>query len=277
MDRKTFRTIAEIAINAGKAILKVYTSEDFGIEIKKDSSPLTLADSHSHETLVKGLSQLKIEGELLPLISEEGNEPPYNERTNWKRYWLIDPLDGTKEFIKKNGEFTVNIALIEEGLPIAGFVYIPVSNTLYCGCNNLGSFKLVEASKNIGSSVFAPAKRLQVHKYITGTVKVVASRSHVTPETENFILKLKKQFKNISLVSSGSSIKLCMIADNTAHMYPRFAPTMEWDTAAAHAVCRYAGATVLDYETKKEMKYNKKTLLNNWFLVYGSNQFEELT
>ncbi len=275
MRQEEIRDIAKIAVDAGKAILTVYNSSDFGVERKDDNSPLTSADTKSHKLINKGLSNFLVDGELLSLISEEGTEVPYEERKNWKRYWLIDPLDGTKEFIKKNGEFTVNIALIEEGLPTAGFVYVPVNNILYFGSEDFGSYKLTDASKRIGSNIFDYSEKLQVHDYTSGTVKVVASRSHLTSMTEDYISRLENRFDKVSIVSSGSSIKLCMAADGSAHVYPRFAPTMEWDTAAAHAVCRYAGAKVIDYKTKKEMKYNKKSLLNNWFLVSTDEQFAQ--
>jgi len=268
--------VAQISIDAGEAILEVYNSANFGIEIKKDNSPLTIADSKSNEVIIDGLRKLEIDGKDLPLLSEEGKNIGYEDRKNWGKYWLIDPLDGTKEFIKKNGEFTVNIALIENCKPIAGFVYIPVTDILFFGIKKQGSFKLTEASGKVNFNIFDNSEKLSVNSNLPETINVVASRSHLTDETEDFISALEKKFKKVSTVSSGSSIKLCMVADGNAHVYPRFAPTMEWDTAAAHAVCKYAGVRVIDYKTRNELKYNKSNLLNNWFLVSSNEEFEEI-
>jgi len=273
---KNMKSVVEIIIDAGRAILEVYNSSDFGVETKKDNSPLTIADLKSNTVIIEGLSKLLIDGSILPILSEEGKDVPYEERQNWKKYWLIDPLDGTKEFIKKNGEFTVNIALIEDGIPTVGFVYIPVTDILFFGSKETGSFKTTEASRKEDSNILDNSEKLAISKNIPDTVKVVASRSHLTNETEDYILGLGKRFNKVSTVSSGSSIKLCMVADGSAQVYPRFAPTMEWDTAAAHAVCRYAGVRVIDYKTKEELKYNKINLLNNWFLVSSNVKFEEI-
>jgi len=185
-------------------------------------------------------------------------------------------LDGTKEFIKKNGEFTVNIALIEDGSPMAGFVYIPTIDILFFGIKKLGSFKLTGASGKINSNILNNSTKLVVSSNIPETVKVVASRSRLTKETEDFISVLEEKYNKVSTVSSGSFIKLCMVADESAHVYPRFAQTMEWDTAAVHAVCKYAGIRVIDYKTKNELKYNKNNLLNNWFFVSSNEEFEEI-
>lgn len=276
MDLTNIDSLVSIITNAGKAVLEVYNYSDFGIEVKKDNSPLTLADLRSNEIIKEGLSKILIDGKNIPLISEEDRNIPYKERSSWDKYWLIDPLDGTKEFIKRNGEFTVNIALIEYGMPAAGFVYIPVQDLLYFGLKDYGSFKLSKASETAGTGIIEVAEKLLVDREISTPVKVVASRSHLTKETEEYIADLKKMFGNVSTVFSGSSIKLCMVADGTADVYPRFAPTMEWDTAAAHAVCCYAGAQVIDYTTNEEMKYNKESLLNNWFLVLSNNKFKEI-
>ena len=276
MNKKDIISIARTAIDAGQEILRVYDTLEFGVEFKKDNSPLTIADIKSHLIIKENLSLLEIDGVILPLLSEEGKSITYEERKNWKRYWLIDPLDGTKEFIKKNGEFTVNIALIENGVPFAGFVYIPVHDILYFGSDGLGSFRLENASECSGNSIIDSSKKLSIDENIVSPIKVVASRSHMSAETEDYIQRLRNSFGEIEIISSGSSIKLCMVADGRAHVYPRFAPTMEWDTAAAHAVCRYAGVKVIDYKTKGELKYNKKSLLNNWFLVSGNEKFEEI-
>jgi 3'(2'), 5'-bisphosphate nucleotidase len=233
---------------AGEEILKIYESGDFSIEAKADDSPLTLADKASHEVIVSFLEQTEI-----PILSEEGREVPYSERSNWEYFWMIDPLDGTKEFIKKNGEFTVNIALIHRGSPILGVVSVPIQGTLYCAIQGQGSFK-------DGRSI-AVSNRSQ-----TGSgLRIVASRSHLSPETQAFI----DQFNSPEIVSKGSSLKLLMIAEGAADLYPRYAPTMEWDTAAAHIIVEEAGGQVLQKESKESVIYNKEKLLNPWFLVVG--------
>ena len=271
------KELIKISLEAGKVILEIYESGDFGIEAKSDSSPLTLADKKSHNVLVQGLETLFVNGDVLPILSEEGKQIAYETRKEWNQYWLIDPLDGTKEFIKKNGEFTVNIALIENQTPIAGFVYIPVKKVLYFAWEGFGAFKINEIDLENMEDSFGKVLMLDGGKREIGEdVRVVASRSHLSPETEKYIEKLEKEFPTVTTVSSGSSIKLCMVADGSADVYPRFAPTMEWDTAAAQAVCKMAGVQVIDVKTKGIMKYNRENLLNNWFLVSNNRSFEEL-
>ena len=252
----------EAAIEAGKKILEVYKN-DFEVETKTDNSPLTEADKKSHQIIKEMLAPLSID-----MLSEEGKQMPYDERKEWKKFWLIDPLDGTKEFIKRNGEFTVNIALVEDGVPIAGVVFVPVTGKMYYGDKAEGSFTFT----------FNAADKKSLDEYITDAEKlpdasapavytVVASRSHNTPETENFIEERRKQYGEVDCISSGSSIKLCLVAEGKANVYPRLAPTMEWDTAAGHAVAKFAGCNVYDYNTGKELAYNKENLLNPWFVV----------
>lgn len=238
----------EASLEAGKAILEIYNSADFGVEIKMDNSPLTLADQAAHNVIINYLDKTG-----LPVLSEEGRAIPYEERKNWEYFWMVDPLDGTKEFIKKNGEFTVNIALIYKGEPIIGVVYAPVLEWLYWGNGEEGAWKWESDSRAI--------KLVKPSSYEVKTI--VASRSHLSPETQEFI----DQYPGIEVISMGSSLKFMLVAEGKAQIYPRFAPTMEWDTAAAHAICTYAGKTVFDYNTQKEMLYNKEELLNNWFLV----------
>lgn len=276
MKKEDINKICKIAVEAGKAVLEVYNSGNFEIETKKDNSPLTLADTASNEIIEKGLEGLKQEGTFFPILSEEGNSASYETRKNWKKYWLVDPLDGTKEFVKRNGEFTVNIAFVENSIPAAGFVYVPVKDILYFAEKDSGSFKLEKASEVDSTDIFIHAEKLDHGMKAIDIIKVVASRSHLNKETEEFIKKLEKRFGKIETVSSGSSIKLCMVAEGKADVYPCFAPTMEWDTAAAHAICRYAGVKVIDYKTKEELKYNKEDLLNNWFLVSSNKIFEEI-
>lgn len=252
----------EAAIEAGKRILDVYKDE-FAIETKSDSSPLTEADKRSHHAIKDILSPLSID-----MLSEEGKLLSYDERKGWKKFWLIDPLDGTKEFIKRNGEFTVNIALIEDGLPVAGVVHVPVSGKTYYGAEGKGSFVFTykEADKKPVEEYIQAAEKLP-EASLPAVYTVVASRSHNTAETENFIEERRKQYGDVNCISSGSSIKLCLVAEGKANVYPRLAPTMEWDTAAGHAVAKFAGCTVCDYTTGKELHYNKENLLNPWFVV----------
>ena len=248
--------LISIAKNAGNEIMKVY-SKDFSVETKNDSSPLTEADKKSNEVILVELKKMYPE---IPFISEENKLTLYEERKKWKRFWLIDPLDGTKEFIKKNGEFTVNIALIEEGVPVVGVVYVPAQRKTYYGAKGIGSFK----SENGNAPV--EIKNLQ-HYSTKDKVVVVGSRSHLSEETLQFVENLKVSGKEVEFLSSGSSLKFCLVAEGAADVYPRFGPTMEWDTAAAQAVAVYAGKKVINYETRHSLIYNKENLLNPWFIV----------
>jgi 3'(2'), 5'-bisphosphate nucleotidase len=255
----------EAAIEAGKEILSVYQN-DFLVETKTDNSPLTEADKRSHNKIKEILSPLSIE-----MLSEEGKQLSYEDRRNWKKFWLIDPLDGTKEFIKRNGEFTVNIALVEEGVPVAGVVYVPVTGKLYYGDKDNGSYTFTingQENKTVESYIQAAEKLPDAAPPEVFTI--VASRSHNTPETEEFINEKREKYGTINCVSSGSSIKLCLVAEGKANIYPRLAPTMEWDTAAGHAVAKFAGCKVYDYKTGNELQYNKENLLNPWFVVERS-------
>jgi len=239
------------AIQGGKEILDVYHSDNFEIEEKGDQSPLTLADRKAHLAIMQVL-----EASGIPVLSEEGKEIPYEERKNWKRLWIVDPLDGTKEFIKRNGEFTVNIALIDNGAPLLGVIYVPVKNELYSGASGMGARKVQN-----GESIAIPIVQ-KARKY-----RAVGSRSHMSPETQDFLENLKKEHGEVEIVSMGSSLKICLVAEGTADVYPRFAPTMEWDTAAGHAIAKAAGKSLIDVKTNEEMVYNRKDLLNNWFVV----------
>jgi 3'(2'), 5'-bisphosphate nucleotidase len=248
--------LLEIVKQAGEAIMKIY-AKDFDVQIKTDNSPLTEADRESNKIIIEALKQ---QHPNIPLISEENKLTPFGERKNWKRFWLIDPLDGTKEFIKKNGEFTVNVALIEEGTPVIGVVGVPAHNKIYFGVNGFGSY-ISENNQKIQPIANG------THYLQKQTVKVVASRSHLSNETLQFVEELKQHGKQVDFISSGSSLKFCLVAEGKADVYPRFGPTMEWDTAAAHAVALYAGKSVHDYVVKQPLIYNKENLLNPWFLV----------
>ncbi len=261
----------DASVYAGREILRIYSdpSQDFGIEMKADNSPLTLADKASHECIIELLKPIGY-----PILSEEGAQIPYEQRKDWHRLWIVDPLDGTKEFIKRNGEFTVNIALVEDGSPILGVILVPATGTLYSGIVGVGARRMegirldghdtpaIRGRESL-SSCSLPQPALPGH---TG-LKVVASRSHMNPETEEFIDNLRKESPAVDLVSKGSSLKLCLVAEGSADVYPRFAPTMEWDTAAGDAICRASGKQVLDYRTGLPLIYNKPDLHNPWFIV----------
>jgi 3'(2'), 5'-bisphosphate nucleotidase len=231
-------------------ILSVYNTADFNVEAKADNSPLTVADKRAHHAIA---DVLKSSG--LPVLSEEGKSIPFSERKAWSRFWMVDPLDGTKEFIKRNGEFTVNIALIENGEPVLGVVGVPVTDEVYYGAVGVGAFK------KSGDAIKSLPVRSGLDLNASG-LRVVASRSHLTPETQVFIDKLKSP----TLVSKGSSLKFLMLADGQADVYPRYAPTMEWDTAAAHAVVNQCGIKVMQFGSDQELVYNKENLLNPYFV-----------
>jgi 3'(2'), 5'-bisphosphate nucleotidase len=243
--------LSRIAKQAGAKIMAIYARDDFGTNIKNDNSPLTLADLASHHIILEELTKLTPE---IPILSEEASNIDYNLRSKWTRYWLVDPLDGTKEFIKRNGEFTVNIALIDNGVPIMGVVYAPALDICYFGAQGVGAYLQhgFEASQAIH---VISAKENEI-------VKVVASRSHSDERTQALLGELG----NHECISMGSSLKLCLVAEGAAHFYPRLGPTMEWDTAAAHAVVNAAGGIVCDL-SGTELRYNKINLLNPEFFV----------
>lgn len=254
------------ALDAGKAIMDIYTDpeSDFEIERKADNSPLTKADKRANHIISTILSATPF-----PILSEEGKELPYTERKKWETLWIVDPLDGTKEFIKRNGEFTVNIALVKAGVPLLGVIYVPVRRELYYAEPSKGAYKLIGIDSNSQpamEAIWEKAVRLPLAMGHQGLV-VVASRSHQTDETVSFIENLRKQGQPVTLISSGSSLKICLIADGSADIYPRFAPTMEWDTAAGHAIARAAGCEIFHIDGKTPLRYNKEDLHNPWFIV----------
>jgi 3'(2'), 5'-bisphosphate nucleotidase len=253
------KTALDAALRAGGAILEIY-KRDFDVEFKADESPLTEADKAAHCIICDAL-----EDTGLPILSEESKTVAYDVRKAWKKYWLVDPLDGTKEFIKKNGEFTVNIALIENGRPIMGVVYAPVLRTLYYGmaqsaegmeqgawkatnCSGKSVLDILNSATPCPTCPPKPWRRRMLHAPCSTTLRVVASRSHCNEETTAFIQALEKEFGEADLVSSGSSLKLCLVAEGRADVYPRIAPTMEWDTAAAQAVVEASGGRVVKYD-----------------------------
>lgn len=254
-------TAITAALEAGKSILKIYHSGEFNVEIKGDNSPLTKADKASHNVIMSFLTKTNI-----PVLSEEGKEITYQERKHWKKLWIVDPIDGTKEFIKRNGEFTVNIALIEDQKPIIGVVFVPVTGELYFSSNLEGAYKVtIDLDKYDMKTLFLEANKLPfIPKNSTYTI--VASRSHISKETETYVKEMKKKYGKVNLISKGSSLKICMVAEGAADCYPRFAPTMEWDTAAGQAICEYAGFDIIDLVSLKNVVYNKEKLINNSFI-----------
>ena len=262
MMKEQLTTAITAALEAGKAILEIYHSGAFDVEIKGDNSPLTRADTASHNVIMSYLTKTDI-----PVLSEEGRDIPYKERKDWKQLWIVDPIDGTKEFIKRNGEFTVNIALIENQLPIIGVIFVPVTGELYFSSKELGAYKVkVDLENDDVEVLLSKGNKLPLQRE-DKTFTIVASRSHMSAETEEYVQQMRDIHGEVNLISKGSSLKLCMVAEGTANCYPRFAPTMEWDTAAGQAICEHAGVEVIDWGTKESMLYNRKELLNNWFLV----------
>ncbi len=251
------------AYDAGQAILAVY-QRDFVVQEKADHSPLTEADLASQAVIGPALRA----GSPFPILSEESRQATYAERADWGPFWLVDPLDGTKEFIKRNGEFTVNIALVANGVPVFGVVYTPVTGVCHAGGPGLGAFRTTGDRAALAAGVTAGWTRLPLPgSGSADTLRVVASRSHLNEETEAFIARIGAGYANVDLVSSGSSLKLCLVAEGSADVYPRLAPTCEWDTAAAHAVVLGAGGTVCRYADGLPVVYNKPDLLNPHFVV----------
>lgn len=262
--KKLLTAAIEAALHAGRSILDVYNSDDFQVNLKSDNTPLTLADRQSHETIKKMLGKTHI-----PLMSEEGRNLLYEERKNWDLFWLVDPLDGTKEFIKRNGEFTVNIALVENSYPTIGVIYSPIFETLYFGHFKNGSFKKtnIKPTSLITSldELIATSERLPTIKNKAKFV-ITASRSHYTPETENYIKEISKDHPDLEVLEQGSSIKMCLVAEGFADLYPRIAQTFEWDTAAGQAINEGAGMRVINSKTGERLRYNKEELQNPWFI-----------
>lgn len=286
------------SLMAGSAIIDIYESaDDFEIQKKDDDSPLTRADRAAHDVISEIL--MGASSSITPhLLSEEGRDIPYEERKNWEYFWLVDPLDGTKEFINRNGEFTVNIALIHKDTPVLGVVYVPVKQILYFAVEGIGAYRFGNSEKvkseavirNEVKSETVKSDEFSINEIIRNSEKlpvstkhstahsspltvhsitIIASRSHMNDETMKFVEDMKKQYQHVELVSAGSSLKLCMVAEGTADVYPRLGPTMEWDTAAAHAVVQYAGAQIYTYPEQDRLVYNKQDLLNPYFVVSG--------
>jgi len=249
--------ILKISRQAGERILEIYET-DFSVENKKDNSPLTAADMAAHNTICEQLTKLT---PSIPILSEESSHISFSDRQKWNQYWLVDPLDGTREFIKRNGEFTVNIALIERNSSIMGVVYVPVTDTTYSASINNGAYKHEPSGDKT---------KISVRRTTASAITVAGSRSHGNERLQAFIANLT----NPEVLSVGSSLKFCLVAEGTADIYPRFGPTSEWDTAAAQAIVEEAGGMVIDTKFKR-LKYNtKESLLNPEFLVIADEQFD---
>ena len=253
------------AYEGGLEILEVYGTE-FSVDVKEDKSPLTEADRRAHNKIMEYLKDTGI-----PVLSEEGKHLSYDERKAWSQFWLVDPLDGTKEFVKRNGEFTVNIALIENGVPVSGVIYVPVKDEMYLGVKGKGAFKISEYSKIHAShtnleDLLSKGNKLPIDTGRT-TFSMVGSRSHMSDETLEYFEKMKQVHGDVEMVSMGSSLKLCLVAEGAADVYPRFAPTMEWDTGAGDAIARNAGCVVTEKDEVTPLRYNKENLLNPWFII----------
>lgn len=260
-------TLLRLALDAGKAILEVYETA-FNVEIKEDRSPLTLADKRSNEILCKGLKEIG----GIPIMSEEIKQLPYEERKSWKSFWLVDPLDGTKEFIKRNGEFTVNVALIDGTNPVFGLIYVPVTGKFYYAIKGQGSYTFALSDSDTipdnYNAILAISKKLPIEKRPAGEYNIVASRSHMSPQTEAYINAEKGKHAVVNIVSAGSSLKFCLVAEGKADAYPRFGPTMEWDTGAGHIIVTETGKKLVRCDTMDTLTYNKPDLLNPDFLVF---------
>ncbi len=258
IDISLAKEVAKIAKKAGEEILKIYNeADDFQIQKKDDNSPLTMADQAANKVICDGLEKLSVQ---FPIISEENKAIEYEVRKDYDHYWLVDPLDGTKEFIKRNGEFTVNIALVNAQRSVMGVVYAPVLEEMYYAVKGEGAF----LEKDGKVTQLKAASFTQQDE----NLGVVCSRSHLNDATQNFVDQLNKP----ELVATGSSLKFLILATGKAHLYPRLAPTMEWDTGAAQIVLEEAGGQVLQAETNEPLMYNKENLLNPYFIAYGNLQ-----
>ena len=249
----------DAAIQAGKKIIEIYNSDDFNLEYKLDDSPLTIADTASNKIIENIL-----EASNIPILSEEGNILDFNNRKNLKHLWVVDPLDGTKEFIKKNNEFTVNISLIENSVPVIGVIYAPALNVLYFSEKKLGAYKVFIT--NLDEFDHSNPLRLPLVKKFK-EYKVLTTRSHLNDKTLDYIDNLKVNNLKVVSVPMGSSLKFCLLAEGLADCYPRFSPCMEWDTAAGQIICDEAGFKVIDLKTMKPIVYNRENLINNYFIA----------
>ncbi|WP_445384783.1 3'(2'),5'-bisphosphate nucleotidase CysQ [Robiginitalea sp. IMCC44478] len=260
----TYKSALQAALSAGKAILDFYKEDDYELTYKEDDTPLTSADLAANTIITEALAETGI-----PIISEESLEIPYAKRKNWEQCWIVDPLDGTKEFVSRNGEFTVNIALCRQGKPVLGIIYIPLSRELYFGdVDRKAAYKhTLEEGQPLPDKLFAPEHRIYAAKADPAVLRVLCSRSFRDPQTEAFIRDLQKKHEAVEIISKGSSIKFCLMAEGKADLYPRFSSIMEWDTAAGQALCEAAGLKVTTIESGEPLSYNKKELRSSGFIV----------
>lgn len=254
------------SLRAGAKILEVYNGDDFNVNLKSDSTPITLADREAHKLIKSYLGQTRV-----PLLSEEGRNLLFEERCNWDLFWLIDPLDGTKEFIKRNGEFTVNIALMVDNKPYLSIVYAPCFNKIYISDKERGAFVKENVTPDLNadftiSQIFSGASQLPLPSAKNGKTRIVISRSHLSQETHDFIDELKKKHGETEVIQLGSSLKFCMVAEGSADYYVRTTNTFEWDTAAGDAVAIAAGAATKSLKNNETLKYNKEDLANPFFV-----------
>lgn len=260
---KNLELAIKASLEGGEAIMEIYKN-DFSVEYKEDNSPLTMADQNCNDVINSYLIKTPI-----PIISEENKQLDYSERKDWETCWIVDPLDGTKEFVKRNGEFTVNIALVKNGKPQLGVIYVPDQKILYYADVILKKAYKVQLKSHKADlkEIIDKAIEIKPAPVDQNKIRVVGSRSHMNRETTDFIESLRKDFKEVEIVSKGSSLKFCLVAEGNADIYPRFAPTMEWDTAAGQAICEAVNLKVISQETDEPLLYNKENLLNPWFLV----------
>jgi 3'(2'), 5'-bisphosphate nucleotidase len=254
----------EIILRAGQEVRSIYDSDQFEVELKADRSPLTRADRVSHQVITRELKTTN-----LPILSEESRRIDWNVRSGWARFWMVDPLDGTKEFIKRNGEFTINIALIDGQRPVMGIIYAPVREVLYFGVQGKGAFKLGDRASEKSLSSIPGWKNEAIKLPVSETfsvVRAVVSRSHLSEETRDYIQNLEHDFGSVQPISAGSALKLCVIAEGNAEIYPRMGPTMEWDIAAGDIIVSESGGNLLRTDGSV-LLYNKKDLRNPWFVA----------
>jgi len=265
--RDYLKIAIKASLLAGEKVLDIYKTH-FSIKYKKDRSPVTLADKESQKII-----SLKLRQTGLPVLGEEEKEVVYHKRKKWEYFWIVDPLDGTKEFIKKNGEFTINIALIKEKKPVLGVVFVPAKSVLYFSAKDIGAYKIKKAEMFLNkkfniTQLINEAIRLP-EKKIKDTIIIAVSRTHCSPDTKEFVESLKNRYKKTELIILGSALKLCLVAEGKAHVYPRFGPTMEWDIAAGQAIIEESGGKVIIHNSKEPLNYNKKKLVNPWFTAWG--------
>lgn len=250
------------ALAAGLQIREVYSSPDFDVRLKEDQTPVTIADRLAHDKILN-----QLETTYLPVLSEEGIHLSYSERRKWDLFWLVDPLDGTKEFIKRNGEFTVNIALIEQCVPVAGVIYAPENDVLYVGIVGEGAYKCIHPETDLTFCDLQISGLKLPEKSKMDVFTVVVSRSHMNPETQKFIEEMTSERQSFEVLAKGSSLKMCMVAEGSASIYPKLGTTMEWDTAAGHAILKASGKNIYQIDLTTELTYNKESLQNPHFIA----------